>query len=472
MRLRGGRAEPKRVASLAVFGIVRPAVKPNGVFGSARALLLGSAVFASSAMGCARVHPPPTFAATAGPDTSPAHPLLADAAAGQPSGLLPGAPPIPDDEEEGEEGEEHGEAFGPHAVATPDVDAEDGGIDDLPDAKDPHPTVSRAKVTSPLAGLSETELRRRVKDDLPSLGSISYGPPNRGRLINGVQMQVGPHHQLTAPTCAWGTEETVKGLTKAIDKVYEKYPSEEKLIVGHISSKFGGKLKPHKSHQSGRDVDVSYFYKETKSWYAVANEKNLDRERTWAFVKALLTEARIEMIFIDSSLQKALKDYAVSKGEDQEWLDEIFQYGGKSRWPIIRHIRGHATHIHVRFLSPEAQANAAIAAPYLPRRAKATSDDTELASTKGAKPGSKTKGEDGTTYVMHKARNGDTLDSLARKYGTTVAAIREANALRGNAIKMKHTYRIPVKSVAKKTTEPETRQRRGTAKQGKQAKHR
>ena len=60
----------------------------------------------------------------------------------------------------------------------------------------------------------------------------------------------------------------------------------------------------------------------------------------------------------------------------------------------------------------------------------------------------------------------------ARKYGTTVAAIREANALRGNAIKMKHTYRIPVKSIAKKSAEPETRQRRGTAKQAKQAKHR
>jgi len=48
-----------------------------------------------------------------------------------------------------------------------------------------------------------------------------------------------------------------------------------------------------------------------------------------------------------------------------------------------------------------------------------------------------------TSYLLHKARSGDTLGSLARRYGTSVEAIQKVNGLRSNAIKMKHVYKIP-----------------------------
>jgi penicillin-insensitive murein endopeptidase len=48
-----------------------------------------------------------------------------------------------------------------------------------------------------------------------------------------------------------------------------------------------------------------------------------------------------------------------------------------------------------------------------------------------------------TYFVRHRARKGDTLGHLARRYGTTVRAIQKANGLRGTRILAKRTYKIP-----------------------------
>ena len=69
---------------------------------------------------------------------------------------------------------------------------------------------------------------------------------------------------------------------------------------------------------------------------------------------------------------------------------------------------------------------------------------------------------------MHRARSGDTLDSLARHYGVSIKAIQEANALASNKLKQNTTYRIPklssspgIQRVAS-TSEPPSRARKGT----------
>src|SRR5260221_874220 len=57
---------------------------------------------------------------------------------------------------------------------------------------------------------------------------------------------------------------------------------------------------------------------------------------------------------MDRSVQRLVRDYAVSHGEDRTWVDQLFD-GGGSLPPLIRHAKGHATHIHVRFYNPLAQ---------------------------------------------------------------------------------------------------------------------
>ncbi len=328
------------------------------------------------------------------------------------------------------------------------------------------PNCPAFTVSSPLAGLGPAEIERKIKTDLPSAGPIALGPPNAGRLFNGVRMPDGERWKLTDPGNAYGTQETIDSIVRAVDKVHAAFPEgTPKVIIGHISAKGGGRLKPHKSHQAGRDVDLSYFYKDQKGWYTVANEQNLDRARSWAFIRAFVEDPNVEMILVDTSIQRLLREHALAQGEDPDFVDRVFQVSQKSKRPIVRHVRGHATHIHVRFFSPNAQATGQLAAPFLPkpppppkRQGKPGKHDGK--SLEQAKRGSaKKEVEADESYVVHRARSGDTLDALARKYGVSVQEIKAANGLKSNALKEKKTYRIP-KRTASSSAPAKTRPRK------------
>jgi len=281
--------------------------------------------------------------------------------------------------------------------------------------------------SSPLLALSDRDLARRVKGDPTSLGPLSLGKASGGALLNGVKMPAGKHWELVGGGAIWGTQETIDYLIRAIEAVNRQFPTgTHQARIGHISAKKGGALSPHKSHQSGRDVDVSYYYElPTKHlWYRRAHADNLDLPRTWAFVRALVTETDVEMIFINSSIQKLIKQYALSTGEDPSWLDSIFQTGSRHRWPLVRHARGHDTHIHVRFYNPVAQELGRRAYPIL-----VAQDHLEPH----------------TYFTRHRARKGDMLGRIANRYGTTVKAIQRANGLRSTRIRAGRIYLIPRK---------------------------
>ncbi len=284
--------------------------------------------------------------------------------------------------------------------------------------------------------LSDAELRQRVAADLPSLGSMSVGQTNAGALVNGVHMKNGKYWKLVDPGNTWGTQETIDYLARAVEQVHRKYPNSHKMHIGHISSKHGGALSPHRSHQSGRDVDLSYYYLDPKDrWYRRANAKTLDRKRSWALVRALLSETDVQLILINTSVQKLLKEHAQQAGEDPAWLDDVFQYlaRGKTRprhhAPIIRHVTGHDTHLHVRFFNPRAQE--------LGRRAMS------LLAKHGA-----IRAAGG--FKRYRARKGDLLGRLAKRFHTSVKAIQAANGLRSTRIKAGKTYLIPTKGKLRK----------------------
>ena len=417
------------------------AVRPLGA-----ALVIAGCLVGLS--GCAEVHAPTAFAPSSATETeglaSPgatqtSAPAVgstsADAAASGNLEDAPGWEEVPDDEETADA--EDGEDDHDETAASPDITA---CLDRGP-SQPPH--CAAFQIHSPLTGLSDDDIRQKVKSDLSSLGSISIGATNRGRLINGVRFPDGEHWKLTDPGNAYGTQETVDSIRKAITKVDDQFPNSPPVIIGHISAKSGGHLRPHKSHQAGRDVDLSYFYTSNVGWYVVANEKNLDRERSWAFVKAFLADPNVEMILMDTKVQRLLRDYALEHGEDRAFVDQVFQVAGKNPRSIVRYAHGHDTHMHVRFFSPGAQATAHLAAAYLPKPPAAIATrHTGRSGKQLAKEGHGSKrGDD--DYILHRARSGDTLDSLSRRYGVSIAAIKQANGLKSNALKQKRTYLIP-----------------------------
>jgi len=271
--------------------------------------------------------------------------------------------------------------------------------------------------------LSPPEIEERLLAG--TLGCLSVGKPNGGSLVNAVQLTRGDYFEPVDATTAWGTDETLAYLEAAARKVHTTLPDSPRLWVGDISSEHGGHLSPHRSHQSGRDVDISYFYKEPGAWYRRATPSNLDLARTWAFVRALVTETDVEMIFIDHTLSSAIRRYAEDLGEDREWLRRVFATTPGEQ-PLVRHARGHATHMHVRFRNPRAEQLARQAYPLLVKHELV--DKVEV-------------------YRYHRVQRGETLGKLAKRYGTTVRAIQRANGLRSNVIQAKQSYKIPTNAV-------------------------
>jgi murein endopeptidase len=212
-------------------------------------------------------------------------------------------------------------------------------------------------VVHPLAALDDQEVEELVLQDPTSLGSMSIGAPNRGALVNGIQFPPSPFWQRTDPLNSWGTRESVEFVEHAIRRVNEQFPNTPVLFVGDFSPPKGGKVRPHKSHQSGRDVDLGYYYNNDSAWYLRASSRNLDRARTWALLETLLRETRVQYVFMDRMVQTLLKEYALAHGEDPEWLSRIFD-GAPGKDSVVRHRAGHATHMHVRFENPTAEVTA------------------------------------------------------------------------------------------------------------------
>jgi murein endopeptidase len=219
------------------------------------------------------------------------------------------------------------------------------------------PALPEANVVHPLAALDDQELEALVQSDPVALGSMSVGAPNAGALFNGVVMPESPFWKLADPDHAFGTRESIDFVAHAITRVNEYFPGSPVLYVGDFSAPRGGRLWPHKSHQSGRDVDLGYYYSSGEAWYKRATARTLDRARTWALLETLLTETRVEYVFMDRSIQPLLRDYALAQGEDPEWLSRVFE-GAGNKDPIVRHRFGHATHMHVRFENPTAELTA------------------------------------------------------------------------------------------------------------------
>lgn len=211
---------------------------------------------------------------------------------------------------------------------------------------DPKPTE--------VSPLDDAAFGAALQDDVSGLGALSIGAANRGLLFNGVPMPESPRWTVAQPEFSFGTEETVKSIAHAIDAVNELYPNTHPLTIGHLSKPGGGWLSPHRSHQSGRDVDLGLYYKDDSRWYVKATAENFDVERNWALLSALMKTSPVEYVFFDRSLHPALRAQAEAVGEPAAFVRDAFDGIEGVTQPLIRHARGHDDHFHVRFQSPVA----------------------------------------------------------------------------------------------------------------------
>lgn len=200
-----------------------------------------------------------------------------------------------------------------------------------------------------------TDLRMYTR--IPVSPSEAVGPTNRGRLENAVPLPPHRGYVIRTPARAYGTEETTRWIVDAFDHVNAKFKHTKVLRIHDISDRNGGKLRDHKSHQNGRDADISYYQEKCGSDGCSFEEfkaSELDVARQWALLEHWLRHGQAEVIFVDYKLQAKLYRYAKRIGVTKAQLDRWIQYPRGKYEPsgVIRHYRNHRDHLHVRFVCP------------------------------------------------------------------------------------------------------------------------
>lgn len=186
--------------------------------------------------------------------------------------------------------------------------------------------------------------------DVPQ-GGLSVGRPNRGRLLAAVQLPDSPLYSRGIKRVLWGSSYTIEQLQVAFANFRHDTGFEHEIIVGSISKRNGRNLPPHKSHQSGRDVDIRLpllpHVPDTKH----PNPDEIDWYATWGLIKALGATDAVTVVFLEADLHRRVYEAARTMGESRDTLADylIFPQWRPKADPLVRHSRGHDEHIHVRF---------------------------------------------------------------------------------------------------------------------------
>lgn len=195
--------------------------------------------------------------------------------------------------------------------------------------------------------------------------SRSLGWPWRGRLVRPVELRESPVlsrvGEYEAGGHFFGTWELVQLVERAAWRVHLRLPG-AKLQVGELSARGGRALAGHRSHQSGRDVDIGFYLLDgdgdpvSETW-AFANVRpngacpspnegwRFDDARNWELVAKLVADgdARVQYIFVARSIQRRLLAEGRRRGAPEVLLERA---EAAMVQPAGNH--PHANHFHVR----------------------------------------------------------------------------------------------------------------------------
>lgn len=267
--------------------------------------------------------------------------------------------------------------------------------------------------------ISDEELVARWSKEPQSLGTVSVGFTEAGRLINAVTLPPGDAWRVVEQAKAWGTQETVDFIMATATAVRSQFPEAPPLRINHISHQHGGYLRPHRSHQAGRDVDLGFYYPGGGNPRIPAQRREvaMDLPLNWALLKALITQGDVQFVLVDKRIQARLYAYALEQGEDKAWLHKLFHSGAQS---LVRHARRHKDHFHVRFYSGRSQELGRRLQPLLAKQPE-------------------------QNLVIHRVKKGDTLGALASRYRSSVKSIQKVNGLTSSALRVGRTLNIPLR---------------------------
>ncbi len=207
----------------------------------------------------------------------------------------------------------------------------------------------------------------RLKFYAPRIEPQSVGRPSAGRLVGGVSVDPDGDNRGVGWVIAarreatWGTPETVRYVRRCVSQFRHNYARSkaDPIAIGDLSRRQGGPLPPHKSHQSGRDVDIGFLLKKRAKNaddgpLRTATPSTLDAEKQWFLLKCFLDNPETQMIFMEHSIVSALKEYIHNIYKKRKSLLRkylrFFPGGGAA---VIQGDGEHTSHMHVRFRCPK-----------------------------------------------------------------------------------------------------------------------
>lgn len=181
--------------------------------------------------------------------------------------------------------------------------------------------------------------------------SRSVGRPGYGRISSSRPLPQNPKlYSIRSPAHAHATSHTIMQLQTAIANFRASTGFSRELLILDISRKNGGRLRPHRSHRSGRDVDIRLpLAPGVPEGTVPIHAYEVDWDMTWALINSLIETDEIVYIFLSRSRQRYLHAAAERAGVAAEDLVKHIQYPGTARLQTVRHAAGHEKHIHVRF---------------------------------------------------------------------------------------------------------------------------
>lgn len=185
--------------------------------------------------------------------------------------------------------------------------------------------------------------------------SESRGSVHDGALEHGIVVPPHPGYTVHDARRAWVTTFVATALVDGFSALRARFPRAAAIEIRDASFEHGGPMREHRSHTSGRDVDMSYFRLScahaTECGHRWTGADTLDAERQWALLEHWIRAGVVEYVFVDHALQRPLREAAAAAGASRAELDRWFQYprGEDARYGLIRHVPRHADHLHVRF---------------------------------------------------------------------------------------------------------------------------
>jgi penicillin-insensitive murein endopeptidase len=234
----------------------------------------------------------------------------------------------------------------------------------------PSPSAPAEPPTSTQAPIAAQAASGPDAIDWDAFDSTSERNPNDGSLLGGVPLPLSaPGLRFSPardPRARYGTVEMVQGLVDAAKQVDQRLGGLP-VTINDLSLEHGGPIPHHRSHQSGRDVDVLFYQlgpdgEPIESVGAFFDPRGagvdfrdladpsddvalrLDVPRTWLFLQALVEDdtADLQQVFVAEHLRALLLEYARTQDVPTTTLERFRDMACQPHYP-------HDDHFHFRF---------------------------------------------------------------------------------------------------------------------------